>query len=216
MKKLIIVSAIAISGLFYQNANAQIHFSINLGLRPVVVEHAPVYDADYYYLPDVGAYYSVSNNCYYYQDGGAWISATYLPGVYRNYDWRNERHFAVNEGRPYLHNDLYRTRFGGFEGHRDWNYRDERNERIYTDKEHFDHDQYRGHDYGRDYQRNEQCYDRNDHQQPAQPQQNNNCGNYGGRDDHQQPQSNNSRVNDHGNDNNNGGHDYRQGRGERF
>lgn len=190
MKKLIVASAIAMSGLIYQNANAQIgvHLNINLGARPVVVQPAPVYDADYYYLPDVEAYYSVVNHCYYYQDGGAWVSAAYLPGAYRNYDWRTANHYAVREARPYLHNDVYRARYGGIQGRRDWNYRSERVTRVYADRDRFD--------------------DRrvSDHSWDNHQQYNNGHGN-----DHYQPQNY-----DHRNDNNRrGGDNDRQGRGRR-
>jgi hypothetical protein len=215
MKKLIIMSAIAMSGLMYQTANAQIgvHFNINLGLRPVVVQQAPVYDADYYYLPEVEAYYSVSQHCYYYQDGGSWISAAYLPGSYRNYDWQRANHYAVREARPYLHNDVYKARYGGFEGRRDWNSRDDRS-RVYADRDRVDHNQY-GRNDNRNQQNNRGNYgDRNDHQQP---QQNNNRGNVGGRNDHQQAQPQNSdRGNNRGNDNNRGNNDNRQGRSGRI
>ena len=216
MKKLMIMSAIAMSGLFYQTANAQIgvRFNINLGTRPVVVQQAPVYDADYYYLPEVEAYYSVSQHCYYYQDGGSWISAAYLPGRYRNYDWQRANHYAVREARPYLHNDVYRARYGGFEGRRDWNNRDDRS-RVYADRERVDHNQYRVNN-DRNQQYNRGNYgDRNDHQQP---QQNDNRGNIGGRNDHQQAQpQNNDHGNNRGNDNNRGGNDNsRQGRSGRI
>ena len=133
MKKLVIISAIAISGMFYNTANAQIrvHFGLNFWphrvyVRPAVVDvqAAPVvyadddqanYDAsdDYYYLPDVGAYYSVNEQCYYYFDGDNWISAAYLPGEYRDYDWRNARRYEVRAPRPYLHDDMYRAKFHG-------------------------------------------------------------------------------------------------------
>ncbi|WP_259069669.1 hypothetical protein HDF24_16160 [Mucilaginibacter sp. X4EP1] len=141
MKKLIILSAITMSGLFYNTANAQIrvHLGFGFGPRrviyttaPVVVEQAPVYEQsapvynenaqvydnnndDYYYLPDVGAYYDVTAQCYYYNDGANWVSAAYLPGEYRSYDWRNARRFEVRASRPYLHDDFYRSRFNGRE-----------------------------------------------------------------------------------------------------
>jgi len=235
MKKLMMMSAIAMSGLFFQTANAQIgvHFNINLGPRPVVIAQAPVYDEDYYYLPEVEAYYSVNQHCYFYQDGSRWISAAYLPGVYRNYDWQHARRFAVRDARPYLHNDTYRARYGGIEGRRDWNYRDDRS-RMYADRDRVDHNQYRGNDYGRNQQfdnrggnfgnrsdrpqnDNRGNYgDRNDHQQS---QQNDNRGNVGGRNDHQQsqPQGNDhGNGNGRGNDNNRGGNDNRQGRSGRI
>jgi hypothetical protein len=144
MKKLFLISAIAMSGLMYQTANAQIgvRFHINLGLRPVYAAPAPVYaDAGYYYLPDVEAYYSVNEHCYYYQDGANWVSAAYLPGSYHNYDWQHARRFAVNEPQPYLHNNVYRARYGGVD-HRDWGYS---NNNVYASRERVSHDQqYRG------------------------------------------------------------------------
>src|ERR1700683_1057801 len=121
MKKLFIISAIAISGLIYNTANAQIRLHVGFGFRPhvalyvpapVVVEPAPIYaqaapvydqsqdvyndsNDDYYYLPDVDAYYDVNDQCYYYNDGTDWISAAYLPGAYRNYDWRNAPRYEI-------------------------------------------------------------------------------------------------------------------------
>ena len=126
------------SGLIYNTANAQlrIHVGFNLTPRPVVyttvpvVEQAPVYEQsaydnndDYYYLPDVNAYYNVNEQCYYYYDGDNWISAAYLPGEYRDYDWRNCRRFEVRASRPYLRNEFYRSRYNGHEiawAHRDY------------------------------------------------------------------------------------------------
>lgn len=132
MKKLAILSAIALSGLFMKTADAQvrIHVGFNLGpsrvvytQRPVVVqepvyqEPAPVYDDsyddDYYYLPEVDAYYDVTAGCYYYNNGYNWISAAYLPGVYRNYDWRSARRYEIREHRPFMRADVYRSRYNG-------------------------------------------------------------------------------------------------------
>ncbi|MGZ3872942.1 MAG: hypothetical protein ACXVJD_08485 [Mucilaginibacter sp.] len=133
MKKLTILSAIALSGLIYNAADAQVRLQVGLNLgrhvavyasTPVVVEQ-PVYqqdvvyndsdDDDYYYLPDVDAYYNVNARCYYYNDGYNWIPAAYLPGAYRNYDWRSARRYEVRGYRPYMHNDVYRSRYNGRE-----------------------------------------------------------------------------------------------------
>lgn len=146
MKKLILLSAIASGTLFFANA-AQAQISIHVGLnipvhpvytpRPVVVEDAPVvydddnipadYSDDYYYLPEVEAYYSVPNHCYYYNNGSAWVSSVYLPGAYRNYNWRTAVRYEVRSPRPYLHHDIYRSRWGGYTGGRvNWNNRYDR------------------------------------------------------------------------------------------
>jgi hypothetical protein len=221
MKKLILMSAIAISGLMVQSANAQIHLGIhvNLGGPVVYTAPAPVYeDADYYYLPDVEAYYSVSRHCYFYNDGYNWVSAAYLPGAYRDFDLANARRFEVHEARPYMHNDVYRQRFGGVE-HHDWNARPYDNDRAYADRDRFnrdrDHDQYRGYerrDNDQRYAQPQQNYGNRDHdqyrgyerrdndQRYAQPQQN-----YGRGQQQAQPQQN-SDHNSRGNDNRGGGH----------
>jgi hypothetical protein len=152
MKKLIILSTIAIGGLFYNTASAQIrfHFGINLLPQRVYVRPAPVeydnddqvdYDAsdDYYYLPDVGAYYNVSEQCYYYYDGDNWTSAAYLPG-YQYYDWSDARRFEVRAPHPYLRDEVYRERFHGQEGNWEHNAdhfrRDEHNYNAYGGYDH--------------------------------------------------------------------------------
>jgi len=144
MKKLIILSAIAASGLFYaKTADAQIsiHVGLNIPVRhvyvpapqPVVVQETPAYDDDnvpasydddYYYLPEVEAYYSVPRHCYYYNDGSSWVTAAYLPGAYRNYNWRSAVRYEVRSPRPYMHHDFYRSRWGGYAGGRaNWGHR---------------------------------------------------------------------------------------------
>ncbi|MBS1529998.1 MAG: hypothetical protein JSU01_06805 [Bacteroidetes bacterium] len=125
MKRLLLISAIAMSGILYNTADAQIRFHAGIRFdlpRVAVAVQAPVVynepvnydgDEDYYYLPDVDAYYSVPDQCYYYNDGGAWVSASYLPGAYRDYDWRSVRHYEVRAPRPYKHDDFYRAKFNG-------------------------------------------------------------------------------------------------------
>jgi len=122
MKKLILMSALVLGGLGITTADAQIGVHINLHLgsgpvyvpaRPVEVVPAPVYD-DYYYLPEVEAYYSVGERCYYYMDGSSWISATYLPGRYHDFDWRTAKRYEIHGSRPYLHHEEYRGRYGGY------------------------------------------------------------------------------------------------------
>ena len=159
MKKLALISAIVMSGLVYNTAKAQvnIHVGFHVGPRPVYVparvvvdRPAPVVYAepvsyscndDYYYLPDVDAYYSVPERCYYYNNGGAWVSAGYLPGAYRNYDWRSARRFEVREARPFMRADYYRARFGGSAFNGRWN------ERVYDhgyrNDNRFNRDEYR-------------------------------------------------------------------------
>ncbi len=179
MKKLIILSAIAISGLIYNTANAQIRIHVGFGFatQPVVyapapvVEHVyeqPAYYNDYYYLPDVDAYYSVNEQCYYYYDGDNWISAAYLPGEYRDYDWRSVRRYEVRAPHPYLHDDIYRSRYNGHEI-QEWAHN--------NCNEHFD----RNYE-NRDFRGNEQHFDNREQRSYYQPaQMNRDRNNYGQR-----------------------------------
>lgn len=127
MKKLAIILAVGAAGLVnVKPANAQISLGLNLHFGNVgahVVVAPPVQavsyssydnDDDFYYLPDVEAYYDVAQQCYYYNDGDRWMHATYLPGR-RDYDWRSARRFEVHARRPYMNHDEYRNRFGGFD-----------------------------------------------------------------------------------------------------
>ena len=173
MKKIALISAIAISGLlFNDNADAQIriHVGLNLAPRqvvyaqpaPVVVEQSGDYceptnydgDEDYYYLPEVDAYYSIPNQCYYYNNGGAWVSASYLPGAYHDYDWRYARRYEVRAPRPFMHADYYRTRYSGvsFNGHWDRSYNRAyvNNYRYYNNDRRFDN-----HGWNKDNRRND-------------------------------------------------------------
>jgi len=172
MKKIALISAIAISGLLFNNkadAQIRIHVGLNLSPRPVVyAQPAPVVvdqsadyceptnydgDEDYYYLPDVDAYYSVPNECYYYNNGGAWVSATYLPGAYRNYDWRSARRYEVRAPRPFMHADYYRARYNGvaFNGHWDRPYN-----RAYVNNYHYNNDRrFDNHSWNNDNRRND-------------------------------------------------------------
>ncbi|MBL4678094.1 MAG: hypothetical protein JKY70_18095 [Mucilaginibacter sp.] len=140
MKRSVLLSAILFGSLFYNSAKAQIsiHFGFNIPARPVYAPVPPpppqpvmVYDNDdfddsddYYYLPEVEAYYSIPRHCYYYMNSAQWVSAAYLPGAYRNYDWRTFRHYEVRASRPYFNHDVYRNRWGGdFNRGRDWSRR---------------------------------------------------------------------------------------------
>ncbi|MGF7040681.1 hypothetical protein [Mucilaginibacter lappiensis] len=241
MKKLILLSAIAAGGLFYTNkADAQIsiHLGVNIPVhrvyvpapRPVVVEEASVYDDenvqadyndDYYYLPEVEAYYSVPNHCYYYNDGNSWVTATYLPGAYRNYDWRSAVRYEVRAPRPYLRHDIYRSRWGGYTGDRsNWGHRFDRRFNggyAYQNRDNRSWDrgnQNRGNWGGRSNQNDNR--DRGNWGGRSNQNDNNNRGNWGGRSNQN---DNNNRGNwggQHSDNRNNGGRNHNDNNNQRF
>jgi len=117
MKRLFLFSALLGGLMFARPAAAQVHIGVhlNIGSQP---EWGPVgYDyVNYYYLPDVNAYYDVPAHCYVYEDGGVWVHRTYLPGRYRNYDVYRGYKVVVNRPNPWLRNAYYRNAYAGYRG----------------------------------------------------------------------------------------------------
>ncbi|MDO3641107.1 hypothetical protein [Mucilaginibacter sp. L3T2-6] len=77
-------------------ANAQVSISVGIWTPPP--EYASV---DYYYLPDVEAYYYVPTHRYIYLDGGNWVWRSYLPPRYASYSIATGYKVAVDRPRPY-------------------------------------------------------------------------------------------------------------------
>lgn len=98
-----------------QQTHAQVKININLGGQPV---WGPVgYDrVDYYYLPDIDAYYNVPQRQFIYLEGNRWIFSYALPSRYGGYDLYNGYKVVVNDPRPYLRPDVYRVKYGKYKG----------------------------------------------------------------------------------------------------
>lgn len=99
MKKITLTLAILFTLITAGTLKAQVSVNVNIG-QPA-----------YYYMPDVGAYYHVTERVYYYQDRGRWVHRRHLPGRYRNYNVYNIRRIEVHEPRPYLRHSYYRERY---------------------------------------------------------------------------------------------------------
>ena len=71
--------------LFAVQTNAQVSVNVNIGSPPL---WGPVgyTEVQYYYLPDVEAYYDVHTSMFIYYYGGVWIHRAFLPTHYRYYD----------------------------------------------------------------------------------------------------------------------------------
>ncbi|OAB29407.1 hypothetical protein SAMN05444395_10616 [Flavobacterium fryxellicola] len=83
--------------------HAQVSVNVNIGRAP---SWGPVgyAEAEYYYLPDVEAYYDVRATQFIYFGSGRWMRSRYLPGQYRNYDLYGGYKVVLNDyhgSRPY-------------------------------------------------------------------------------------------------------------------
>jgi hypothetical protein len=83
--------------------NAQVSINVNLGLQP---SWGPVgySSVDYYYLPDIQAYYDIRATQFIFLSNGVWIRSSNLPRQYRNYDLDRGYKVVLNDyhgSRPY-------------------------------------------------------------------------------------------------------------------
>lgn len=100
--KLIIIGIVF---LLANNMQAQVSVSVNIGTPP---QWGPVgySGVQYYYLPDVEAYYDVRSSNFIYFSGGNWIHRKQLPNHYRNYDLYNGYKVVMSDyhgNSPYAH-----------------------------------------------------------------------------------------------------------------
>lgn len=116
MKKMIIAAALILGCTMYKTADAQVsvNLGINIGSQP---EWGPVgYDyVNYYYMPDVDAYYDVPNHQYIYLSGNTWVRRRYLPASY-NFNPYTSYKVVINEPRPWTRATVYRTKYVGYKG----------------------------------------------------------------------------------------------------
>jgi hypothetical protein len=155
MKKILLFGAVILIGcLSFKSANAQLHVNvgINIGSQP---EWGPVgYDrADYYYMPDIDAYYDVNAHQYVYSSNNVWIHSASLPPRYRNYDVYRGYKVVVNERTPWVHNDVYRTKYSPYRGQHNQSVIRDSHDEKYRNHWKGDNDKRHGqdHDNGRDH-----------------------------------------------------------------
>jgi hypothetical protein len=114
MKKIILLSGLLIGSFcLIQPATAQVHVNVNIGVQPAWGPAGYNYAA-YYYLPDIEAYYSVSDRQFTYFDDGRWTSSTYLPGRCANYDLYSGYKVVINGRNPWNHFYDDRSRYSAF------------------------------------------------------------------------------------------------------
>jgi hypothetical protein len=138
MKKIIVLTGLFVSALLVTNvANSQVRFnvSVNIGSQP---EWGPSgYDhVDYYYLPDIETYYYVPQKQFIYMSNGNWVYSSRLPRAYRNYDLYSGYKVVVNQPKPYMHHQEFRSKYNNYRGrHGQVVLRDDRNYRRDHDRD---------------------------------------------------------------------------------
>ncbi|MGE8343576.1 MAG: hypothetical protein ACN6OI_21310 [Flavobacterium sp.] len=156
---------LAIAGLFLMVANAtqaQVSVNVNIGAPPAWGP-AGYTEMEYYYLPDVEAYYDVRAAQFIYFGGGKWVRATYLPRQYRNYDLYGGYKVVLTDyhGRtPYTYFDRHRVKYyRGYHGAPQRPYKP-RPVYGYSERRHYDRKDYKHYD---KHNKHDKHHDRHDH-----------------------------------------------------
>jgi hypothetical protein len=150
-----LIAAILVSSGLY--AQSSVRLSVNLGSQPV---WGPTgYDhADYYYIPDINSYYSVSEHRYIYQDGDRWRHSSSLPARYKGYDPYHSYKVVVNGRNPYEDNDKHQAQYNQYKGQRDQPMiRDSKESKYFVNKNHPEHNNWmKQQRHGRDHNNGDQ------------------------------------------------------------
>jgi hypothetical protein len=115
MKKILFSTALILSCLLIKTADAQVQVNVNLGAQP---DWGPVgYETvNYYYIPDMDAYYDVPARQYVYYNNSGWIHSSSLPPAYTNYNIYNGYKVVVNRPKPWTNHNFYKTKYVGYKG----------------------------------------------------------------------------------------------------
>ncbi|OFX20930.1 MAG: hypothetical protein A2033_19660 [Bacteroidetes bacterium GWA2_31_9] len=115
LKLIVIALMISLANIL----QAQVSVNINISPPP---PWGPVgyTEVQYYYLPDVEAYYDVHTSMFIYLSGGAWIHRVHLPHHYRNYDLYGGYKIVLNDyhgNSPYNHFNDHKMKYAkGYKG----------------------------------------------------------------------------------------------------
>ena len=111
--KVFVTVFLLIAGSFIVNdVHAQVHVNVNVNVGAQPNWGPAGYDnVDYYYLPDIETYYYVPRHMFVYYNGGQWVYSSILPPRYHDYDLYRGYKVVINEPKPYLHHDRYRTQY---------------------------------------------------------------------------------------------------------
>ncbi len=135
----ILIAGILIFLAAPMKAQVSINFGINISNQPI---WGPTgYDeVQYYYLPDIDAYYYVPQHRFIYQVGDRWVFSSTLPSRYRNYNLYSGYKVVINEDKPYLRNNVYREKYGSYKDRHDQQpIRDSRDSKYFVNKNHPQH-----------------------------------------------------------------------------
>ena len=96
--------------------------------------------AEYYYIPEIDSYYSVSEHQYIYRDGSTWRHSAMLPNTYSGYDPYHSYKVVINEDKPYMNNSNHQAQYNSYKGTKNQPViRDSHDSKYFVNKDHPEH-----------------------------------------------------------------------------
>jgi len=140
MKKLLLFAAILLYSCVGSPADAQVAVTFNVGQQPVWGPVGYNY-VDYYYLPDIGAYYNVPTHQFTYWEDNKWVSTNGLPSRYANFDLFQAHKVVLNQtNEPWIHDNEYKNKYAQYLGkHDQLAIRDSHEEKYWENPDHPEH-----------------------------------------------------------------------------
>ena len=111
------IIGLVVTLLFVSYGEAQVHRNLNanLGLQP---GWGPTgYDhVEYYYVPDIDAFYSVPHHKFIYFERGRWITCSSLPARFGDVNLYKSFIVVVPETTPFRYHTMYKEKYSTFRG----------------------------------------------------------------------------------------------------
>ncbi|MBK7376806.1 MAG: hypothetical protein IPJ02_15035 [Chitinophagaceae bacterium] len=114
MKKILLSMLLVSAALFVANkSTAQVSVQVNIGDQPEWGPAGYAY-AEYYYMPDIEAYYYVPRRQFVYLSGGRWVFAASLPPMYSHYNIYTGYKVVMRTPHAYRYFKNHRVRYAGY------------------------------------------------------------------------------------------------------
>jgi hypothetical protein len=147
-KLIFLLCALLLTGIAVSSINCMgtgtMYGSAGVNINDQPVWGPEGYDrADYYYIPDIDSYYSVSEHQYIYREGSAWRHGATLPSAYSGYDPYHSYKVVINGNAPYENHEVNQAKYGTYKGKKSQPViRDSRDPKYFENKDHPQHDKW--------------------------------------------------------------------------
>lgn len=105
-------SIVAILLLLTLTSNAQVSINVNINSRPDWCRNYNE-DVEYFYYPEIEAYYNINAGIFIYYGPRGWIRSSYLPEYCSNYDFHRGYKVVIDYrgDAPYAHFKYHKKRY---------------------------------------------------------------------------------------------------------